>query len=58
MAAPNNRIFYYFRELEWGKKYIPETKAPNDLLCEQETNPTDVTDPKPEFSAIHRTIPA
>ncbi len=25
---------------------------PTDLLCEQKKNPTDVTDPKPEFSAI------
>lgn len=27
--------------------------APSSLLCEQKTNPTDVTDPEPEFSAIH-----
>lgn len=25
---------------------------PTDLLCEQKKNPTDVTDPQPEFSAI------
>lgn len=26
---------------------------PTDLLCEQKKNPTDVTDPNPEFSAIY-----
>lgn len=31
----------------------PELGAPHDLLCEQKTNPTDVTDPNPEFSAKH-----
>lgn len=30
------------------------TFAPADLLCEQKKNPTDVTDPQPEFSAVHR----
>lgn len=28
--------------------------APHDLLCEQKKNPTDVRDPQPEFSAVHR----
>lgn len=26
---------------------------PRNLLCEQKTNPTDVTDPQPEFSALY-----
>lgn len=33
---------------------LPELGVPHDLLCEQKKNPTDVTDPTPEFSAVHR----
>ena len=33
---------------------LPELGAPHNLLCEQKKNPTDVTDPNPEFSARHR----
>ena len=28
-------------------------RPPTDLRCEQKTNPTDVTDPQPEFSAVY-----
>lgn len=37
----------------WGYSG-PIFKLPSDLLCEQKKNPTDVTDPQPEFSAVHR----
>ncbi|GAG89433.1 unnamed protein product, partial [marine sediment metagenome] len=49
-------IWYAERDVEWGPldgelyKYVG---PPYDLLCEQKKNPTDVTDPNPEFSAIH-----
>lgn len=33
---------------------LPKLGEPTDLLCEQKKNPTDVTDPQPEFSAMHR----
>lgn len=33
---------------------IPKLRPPEDLFCEQKKNPTDVTDPKPEFSAVYR----
>lgn len=40
-----------------GKLYKTESVVvpvpPHSLLCEQKTNPTDVTDPQPEFSAIN-----
>lgn len=34
----------------------PELLPPTDLLCEQKKNPTDVRDPQPEFSAVHRSL--
>lgn len=33
---------------------IPLAKPPDTLLCEQTKNPTNVSDPQPEFSAIYR----
>lgn len=33
---------------------IAFARAPDNLLCEQTKNPTNVSDPNPEFSAIHR----
>lgn len=32
---------------------IVSAPGPENLLCEQKKNPTDVTDPRPEFSAVH-----
>lgn len=40
----------------WGEivpDVPPAPGVPSDLLCEQRTNPTDVVDPNPEFSAIY-----
>lgn len=34
----------------------PTVARPTDLLCEQTKNPTNVTDPQPEFSAIYHKV--
>jgi len=54
--SPNTHphgLAYEPKEEEPEPEPEPEGKPPTDLLCEQETNPTNVGDPKPEFSAIH-----
>lgn len=43
-------IAHIFRATE----AIPSAKRPDNLLCEQTKNPINVSDPQPEFSAIHR----
>lgn len=45
----------YFPSYPWLQWQDIECKprAPTDLWCEQKTNPRDVRDPNPEFSAIH-----
>lgn len=45
-------------DVEFISDIVPPSErgiVPTDLLCEQETNPTDVVDPQPEFSAIYHT---
>lgn len=37
-----------------GWPIAPVLGAPHNLLCEQKKNPIDVTDPQPEFSAMHK----
>lgn len=49
-TSPKPRFFKYY---SLGEEEGP-LRPPDNLLCEQKKNPTDVIDPSPEFSAIHR----
>ncbi len=50
-------IYVFNRQGSWKIQFGGELHAgrpPDGLLCEQTENPTNVSDPKPEFSAIYR----
>jgi len=51
-------VYIFARQGSWKIQFVGNfygIGGPDNLLCEQTKNPTNVGDPKPEFSAIHRT---
>jgi len=50
-------LFMFNRQDTWKIQFGGTLLAaipPDNLLCEQTKNPTNVSDPQPEFSAINR----
>jgi len=54
LAGDGGAILADIAHIFRASEAIPSTIPPDDLHCEQKKNPTDVTDPQPEFSAIYR----
>ena len=49
-------LFMFNRQDTWKIQFggtLPAAIPPDNLLCEQTKNPTNVSDPQPEFSAIY-----
>ncbi|MBA7641223.1 hypothetical protein ES703_48899 [subsurface metagenome] len=51
-----NPVYIFAKQDSWKIQFggtLPVAIPPDNLLCEQTKNPTNVSDPQPEFSAIY-----
>jgi len=54
LAGDGGNVLLDIAHIYRAAEAIPSARRPDSLLCEQTQNPINVSDPRPEFSAIYR----